>query len=307
MKKRSWLLFTLMVLIWGSNWSVMKIGLKFVSPLNLVMQRFLLASIALLPALALERRKLPRDRWTWIKLVLLALINAVGITSTNIGLLYEFSGLSSLLTYTQPLFVFCLAVPFLGEKVSITKALGIILGFFGVIALYVERYSSPLVFSNPILFLILGAFIWAVSVIYYKRTLTHVDPAIVNIVQFPIGTVFLLTITLMLEGLTFSGNITYIFSILYMSVFGSAIGFTIWLFLIREEEATIVSASSLIVPTIALFFGWVFLGETFGYLSLLGFLLIFIGVYLVNKPPNKSSNESLIVSADSSSKLNKKD
>ncbi len=271
-----------MALIWGSNWSVMKIGLKFVGPLNLVMQRFLFASITLLPVLVLEKKKIPRDRWTWIKLVLLALINSVGVTSTNVGLLYEFSGLSSILTYTQPLFVFCLAIPFLGEKVSLIKALGIIIGFLGVVVLYVER-SSLTIISNSILFLILGAFIWAVSIIYYKKTLSYVDPAIANIVQFPIGAFFLLVIASILEGLTFSINVSYILSIFYMSVFGSAIGFTIWLFLIKEEEATIVSASSLIIPAIALLLGWIFLEETLGYLSLLGLILIFTGVYLVNK------------------------
>ena len=282
------MLFALMVLIWSSNWSVMKVGLRFVSPLNLVMQRFLFASIALLPVLVLKRRNIPKDHGTWIKLVLLALINAVGVTSTHIGLLYEFSGLSSMLTYTQPLFVFCLAIPFLGEKATTIKVLGIILGFLGVVALYVER-SSLMVFSNSILFLILGAFLWAVSIIYYKKTLSHVDPAIVNIVQFPIGTIFLLVATLMLGGLAFSMNPTYIFSIFYISVLGSAVGFTIWLFLIREEEAIIVSASSLIIPAMALFFGRLFLGETFGHLSLIGVILIFTGVYLVNKRAKNSS------------------
>lgn len=283
MKKQSWILFAFMAFIWGSNWSVMKIGLRFVSPLNLVMQRFLFASIAFLPALVLERRKIPKDRRTWIKLVLLALITAIGITSTNIGLLYEFSGLSSILTYTQPLFIFCLAIPFLGEKISVIKILGIIFGFLGVIILYVERFFSSTVFSNSILFLILGVFLWAVSAVYYKKTLSYINPAIVNIVQFPIGTIFLLIMVLILEGISFSRNLTYIFSIFYMSVFGSAIGSTIWLFLIREEEATVVSASSLIIPAIALFFGWLFLGETFRYLSLLGIILIFTGVYLVNR------------------------
>ena len=260
----------------------MKVGLRFVSPLNLVMQRFLFASIALLPVLLLKRKRAPKDHWTWTKLVLLALISAVGVTSTNIGLLYEFSGLSSMLTYTQPLFVFCLAIPFLGEKATIIKVLGIILGFLGVVALYVER-SFSMVLSNSILFLILGAFLWAVSIIYYKKTLSYVDPTIVNIVQFPIGTFFLLAATLILGELTFNMNLTYMLSIFYISVFGSAIGFTIWLFLIREEEAIIVSASSLIIPAMALFFGWLFLGETFGLLSLLGVILIFTGIYLVNK------------------------
>ena len=68
-----------------------------------------------------------------------------------------------------------------------------------------------------------------------------------------------------------------------MSVFGSAVEFTIWLHLIREEETTVVSASSLIVPVAALIFIQFLLGEAVRIYSLLGFFLILTGVYLVNK------------------------
>ncbi|MEM1582388.1 MAG: DMT family transporter [Candidatus Bathyarchaeia archaeon] len=283
MRKRNWVLFTLMVLIWGSNWVVMKVGLRFVSPLNLVMQRLLLASIALLPVIVWRQKSLPRDRFTWLKLVMLSLINATSMISTNIGLLNEASGLSSLITYTQPLFVFCLAVPFLGEKISATRILGVVSGFLGVAALYAARLRTQINISSPFLFLILGAFFWAITVIYYKKFLNYVDPAIVNMVQFPIGAILLLSIASTLEGLTFSDNMLYILSILYMSVLGSALASTIWLTLMREEETTVVSTSSLIVPAIALIFGLVFLGEVIEQISLLGFALILIGIYLVNK------------------------
>lgn len=283
MKKRNWALFTIMVLIWGLNWTIMKIGLRVVDPLNLVMQRLTLSSIVLLPALIWKRRRLPKDYNTWLKMISLALINAASMAFTNIGLFYETSGLSSILTYTQPLFVFCLAIPFLGEKINLTKVLGVILGFLGVTILYTGKLSSFINASNSSLLLILGAFLWAVAIVYYKKLLSHMDPAIVNIVQFPLGSIFLIITTLIHKGLNFSSNPIYIFSLLYMSIFGSAIGLTIWLLLIKEEEAIIVSTSSLLVPAVALIFGRFFLGETIEFYSLLGFLHVIIGVYLVNK------------------------
>ncbi|MEM3716583.1 MAG: DMT family transporter, partial [Candidatus Bathyarchaeia archaeon] len=193
MKRRSWALMVAVVLIWGFNWTVMKIGLNYVSPLNLISQRLLLASVALVPALILERRKLPKDANTWLKLILNSIVNAIGMASTHIGLLYETSGLSSILTYTQPLFVFCLSALFLGERITVLKILGVALGFLGVVAIYKER-ASQLAMSSATLFLIAGAFLWAVTIIYYKRFLAHVNPEIVNVVQFPIGAVFLIAI-----------------------------------------------------------------------------------------------------------------
>jgi len=283
LRKRSWLLFTLMALLWSLNWVVMKIGLKFVDPLNLVMQRLLLSSIILSPTLIWKRKNLPKDKFTWLKIDVLSLINAACMTSTNIGLLHETSGLSSLLTYTQPLFVFCLAVPFLGEKISLTRVSGLISGFLGIVTLYAGSFRSQINLSSPFLFLILGAFLWALTVIYYKKFLSHVDPAIINVIQFSMGATFLLSIVFMFKGPTFSSNTLYILSLLYMSALGSAAASTIWLILIKDEETTVISTSSLIIPAMALIFSWIFLGEVIEQTTLLGLMLILAGIYLVNK------------------------
>jgi len=262
----------------------MKVGLKFVGPLNLVAQRLLLASGALLPILVWKRKNLPRDSHTWLRLVILSLINAIGMASTNIGLLYESSGLSSLLTYTQPLFVFCLATLFLNEEINGVKVLGVMIGFMGVATLYIGKFLLQAAFSESFPFLILGAFLWAVTVIYYKRFLSHVEPAIVNVIQFPVGSAFLVPLASIMDGLTFSWNALYLFSILYISLLGSAVASTIWLLLLRDEEVTVISTSSFIVPVVAVLFGWLFLGESIGYNSILSIILVLSGVYLVNKP-----------------------
>lgn len=284
LRRRSYFLFTLMVLIWGLNWTAMKVGLKFVNPLNLVAQRLLLASVALSPTLIWKRRNLPRDVCTWLRLLMLSLINAIGMASTNIGLLYESSGLSSLLTYTQPLFVFCLAILFLNEEISGIKVLGVAIGFVGVASLYISKFYFQAVFLESFLLLILGAFLWAVTVIYYKKFLSNVEPTIVNVIQFMIGSAFLTPLAFMIDGLAFSWDALYLFSILYISLLGSAMASTIWLLLLRDEEVTVISTSSFIVPVIAVLFGWLFLGESIAYNSILSVILVLSGIYLVNKP-----------------------
>jgi drug/metabolite transporter (DMT)-like permease len=54
MDKTSLTLLVTVILIWGLNWSAMKIGLMFVDPLSFVMQRFILASIVLLAIMPLK-------------------------------------------------------------------------------------------------------------------------------------------------------------------------------------------------------------------------------------------------------------
>jgi drug/metabolite transporter (DMT)-like permease len=69
---------------------------------------------------------------------------------------------------------------------------------------------------------------------------------------------------------------------LYSSIGGLALGSTIWRFLLREEEATVLSGSSFIIPVVALIFGWQLLGETVHIESAFGSALVLGGLCLVN-------------------------
>jgi drug/metabolite transporter (DMT)-like permease len=282
-KLRNWLLFFLIVLIWSSNWSVMKRGLVYVEPLRFVFHRFLISSLSLLPAAILLSQKIPRKRRDLVGLIFLGMINAFGILSTNIGLAAEQSGLSAVVTYTQPLFVFCMAVPLLGEKAKLERILGIIIGFLGVVAISTRGETLLEGLTSSILFLLGGAFLWAVSIIYYKKILSHIEPVITNVFQMSIGALILGLVAAPSGGLGFPTSMSYLLILLYASVGASALAFTIWIHLLREEEATVLSSSSLIVPMFALFFGWLLLGETVDPQSLAGAILVILGVYLVNK------------------------
>jgi len=71
----------------------------------------------------------------------------------------------------------------------------------------------------------------------------------------------------------------------YNAVGASTIAWTIWIYLIKEEETTTVSGSSLLVPMVALISGWILLEEIVELKSVIGFVLILIGVFLVNRKP----------------------
>ena len=280
---RNWLLFLIVVLIWSSNWSVMKSGLGYAEPLTFVFHRFLFSSLSLLPAVIFMRRRIPTNREDLFRLLLLSIINAFGILSTNIGLASEKSGLSAVVTYTQPLFVFCMAVPFLNEKARVYKILGILIGFAGVVAISAREDTLLNSITSSILFLLLGAFLWAVSTVYYKKFLSRVEPVIVNVFQLSFGAILLGLITASSGELSLPASTNYLLTVLYASIGASAIAFTLWIHLLREEEATVLSSSSLVVPMVALFFGWLLLGETVDLQSIIGAILVISGVYLVNK------------------------
>lgn len=255
-------------------------GLSFVHPVTFLLQRFLLSTITLSPVLLLLRKKIPQDRYTLVKLVLLCLIYVSAIIAIHTGLRGESSGIGAVLTYTQPLFVFCLAVPFLKERITANKLLGAVIGFVGVVVLFLGRMGS-FTFSSTLI-MILGAFLWAASIVYYKKYLSHVDPFVTNFFQLSIGVFPLAVLSLITNSFILPGDVAYLWIILYVSVGALAVGWTVWLFLLREEEATVLSGSSFVIPVVALLFGWQLLGESIHTESMLGSALILGGVCLVN-------------------------
>jgi len=262
----------------------MKVSLTYVDPLNFALQRFAFSALALSPLLIYARGRIQMNRRTATRLLLLAAVNTSAALPIYWGLLYETSGIGAILTYTQPLFVLCLSVLFLQIQARPVRLLGALVGFSGVIALSIGRAGSIQVSANiGDALLLLGAFLWAVTLVFYKKSLSDVDPILTSVIQQALGAAILLPLTVGVEGFSFPLAQPYLIMILYLSIFPSGATAFLWYYLIRQEDLTVLSVSSFLVPMIAVFLGWLLLSENIQPVSLLGMAMIIIGLYLTNK------------------------
>ena len=284
-RPRNWILFLLVVFVWSSGWSVMKAAFSYVGPLNLALHRFALSALALSPLLIYLGKRIPSDKATVLKLLLLGIVNASAIVPMYWGVVYETSGMGAVLTYTNPIFVFCLCVLFLRTEAKRERLLGVVVGFSGVIVISMARadYIQTSVNTGDFL-LILGAFLWAVTQVYYKTSLSHVDAALTIVIQQALSAVFVAPFVLVVERFSFPLTWSYLMMILYMSIFASGIAMALWLHLLREEDVTVLSSSSFLIPMVAVFLGWLLLAEDIQPRSLLGMGLILTGLYLTIRP-----------------------
>jgi len=280
MKSQNWVLFLTMSAFWGVNWSITKLGLSFVSPTTFVLTRFGLFSLAFFPVLLFLRKKIPRDKDTLTKIFILCIVNVSQIITTNIALTEQSSGTGAVLNYTQPLFVFCLAILFLNEVITPAKVIGVAVGFGGVFLLFFRSLSLVMLTSG--LVMVISAFLWAVTIVFYKKYLSHVDAFVASYFQYSLGALPLGLYASVSETFTFPLDPMYMWILIYESIAVSAVGSTVWLYLTKQEGATVVAGSSLIVPVIALFFGWLLMGENLYFESIFGVALILTGVFLVN-------------------------
>jgi O-acetylserine/cysteine efflux transporter len=283
-RTRNWILFLFVVFIWGLGWSVMKVSLTHVGPLNFALQRFALSAVTLTPILIYVGSRIPKDKSTVKKLLILGAVNTSSIVPMYWGVVYETSGVSSILTYTQPLFIFCLCVLFLKTEAKPGKVLGAFVGFSGVIVLSLGRAGSILSSAGVgDVLLLLGAFLWAVSVVYYKKNLGNVDPILTTVIQQSLGAAIVAPLALSVEGFTFPLAQPYLIMILYLSILNSGVALLLWMYLIREEDVTVLALSTFLIPMIAVFMGWLLLAENVRPVSLLGMGMILAGLYLINR------------------------
>ncbi len=288
MKPTNLLLFLLLALLWGTGWSATKIALSYVPSPVFMLHRFIFSTIAMSPVFLALRKRIPNDTKTLKRVLLLCAINTFGVMVTNTGLEGESSGLGAVLTYTQPLFVFCLAIPFLDEKINFVRLVGTTVGFIGVILLFLGKINTITLISS--LLLIFGAFLWAVTIVYYKRFLRYVDSFITNFFQWAFGIVPLGVFDLFSGRLFLPQESMYLWMVIYTAIGSAVVGWTIWLYLLKNEDVTVVSSSSFIIPLVALFSGWLFLGENMDFVSILGSMLTLSGIFLVNIRSNKHSD-----------------
>ena len=278
------------VVIWGTSWANMKIGLGYSTPMSYLWQRLFFSTLMMAPFL-MSQRFGPgrRDNRVVACVAVSALAWIFSQILTMSGLGSTSSGMSSILTYTQPLFVFGMSALLQRSEATRLKAASVLLGFAGIGMIYWESLGNGIGSAQAILFLLLGGFLWAISIIVYKLTSDAVSPFWMIFGEFALGSVLVLPFALATGGVQFSSELPYVLSLAYMTVVSTVIGYSLWFILLRDEDTVTVSSSSLLVPVIAFGTGVFLLGEEVSLNQALGIVMVLAGVYLVNRRPSKEN------------------
>jgi drug/metabolite transporter (DMT)-like permease len=78
----------------------------------------------------------------------------------------------------------------------------------------------------------------------------------------------------------------------YLIVFGSGIGFTAYVYILKKSSATRVATYAFVNPVVALLLGWLAVGETIALRTALAAAVILTAVLLVITAPHKNPVEA---------------
>jgi drug/metabolite transporter (DMT)-like permease len=284
---REFILFLALAVAWGSNWPVVKIGLESAPPFYLASIRFFIAFFALGSVIVLKRldyRPLRRD----IGKIILAGALSYGVSYGLIhwGQNYVSAGTASVLFASIPFFVAIFSYLMLrDEKISTLKVVGIVIGFAGIIVIYLGDISIQ---GRAALWgaamITLASVTAGFTTVYVRKYLRHVDPLLLTHTQMIPGFFVLLLLALLLDdysALAFNANT--MLATAYLAVIGTAFAFWAFFYLLARVNAVKLSLVGFLTPVVALVLGWIVLGEGLSARLAAGIALVLIGVWFASR------------------------
>ena len=276
---------SLLCLVWGSLWGLVKHSLHVFPPFLFTSARLILAAVTLmLLQLILKKSILPK-RSEWKPLIILSAMVCLGFYATQIfAMQFVDSGLSAVLVFTMPIFIGVLAHYVLHERLNRQKIFGLILGTLGLIAILwpqLLHLSWNLSLAGELL-LIGSGFFWALSTIYIKRNFVTYDKVKLTIWQLLIGGIAIMVGALIFEpiDLTVWKNPLNLSLLLYIAVVGTGFAFALWNWIVSQVDTFIASISIMCIPVLSLCFGAFIWHEPLTINILMGAALICSGIVM---------------------------
>ena len=251
--------------IWGLAFVAIKQAVTELTPVNLALLRWFVASVPFLillpfigrPKAKFERRDLPR-------LLMVALANVAGY---HISLYYAettiSAGLAALLTSFGPIFIAILSYLLLKEKVGNKVLIGLLLAIAGTAVLSTGSISATDFASyGGIVEALLTAFCYALFTVLAKPLVHKYGSAPITIMAGLVGTAMMLPLlTPSFFAQTEALSVTGWASVLYLSLLSTVFGYLMFYALVSRGAVTRLSIQLYLIPVVSVIGGALLLNE----------------------------------------------
>ena len=274
----------LLAFLWGGNSLAIKIGLQDFPPMALAFLRFVIGLIviggwALFRRIPLRLRpgELPR-------LLLLTTIFILQIICLNTGTLYTSASRSTIFINVYPFFTALFAhfwIP--GERLSVTKTLGIVVAFSGVfVTVAPELGQGETSVIGDIIVLVSGCFL-GLRVVVTKLLIQSIHPYRLLAWLLTLSLPFYVTASLVVErGEPMQLTLSAALALLYQGGVIAGFCFLAWTAILERYSASKLVVLFFATPLSGVLFSHLILGDELTLSLLGGAALVAAGIYLVN-------------------------
>ena len=279
--------------IWGSTYLAIKYAIEDIPPFLLAGARFLLAGV-ILTLVAMYKREAALDRPTQVRALFSGSLLVMGNALVCVAEKSISSGMAAVMVGSVPMWVmlFNWSV-FKAKRPSPRQTLGILFAFVGLIVLSQSQSQAQHGTLPGVIAILFAVIVWAFGTLLQSKAQTRGRLIRYSGFQLGVGSLAAFLASLITSELTdFSLAAVRplaLASYLYMVIFGSAVAFSSYLWLNQNVEPSKVSVYAVVNPIVAVWLGWLFLGEPINLAIILCTVMILAGIYFVVFPKRAHS------------------
>ena len=302
-------------LLWGSSFIAIKIIVDQVQPLASFGMRFFIAGLLLIVTHyiflhIIYRRSDKKDYqsnqiknrqlWkAWLLSALFFIVGGQGILA--LGAQYLSSGAAALINSTIPIWVAIFMLLFLGKKPTRLSIAGITAGFIGLIILVLPTLEAEESSWIGVVLVIISSVSWAMGSLFSspvralsaERTIFLPTGMFMALGGLILLALWVITGTAEISTLNtlFSTANNILVSFLFLTLVCTAVGYAIFYWLLGSTTPSLANTFAYIVPVIAVFLGWLILGESINSQTIIATVVISAGVaMMIISPAPKKTN-----------------
>ncbi len=278
-------LLVLLGLIWGSSFFNIKIATYSYEPITLALVRVMFASLPLILLCKFKNIKIEAFSKEWKRYAIIGLCNiAIPFILIAIGTSKINSYLAAMLMSTTPLSGTILAHFFTkNEKINIFKTLGILIGFSGVLFLFLDRIiinESNYIFA---LITILGSTFYSIGGILTLKIKNKGNENVTTSTTIW-SLIFLFPMAFMLEKPWLATpTLESTLSLLYLGIVATGLAWLIRFRILSVNGLVFQTQVAYLIPIFGVFFGYFLMNEVITWKVLISLTIIILGIYIVKK------------------------
>lgn len=288
------LAFAAVYIVWGSTYLAIRVGVESFPPLLLAGSRHLVFGLLFYPFLRWKtgiRPTLAHWRTAVITGFLLLFVGNGGVCVAEQTVP---SGVTALLVATVSLWMVLVDWLRPGGTRPVSRVVaGLLMGFAGLALLVGPKNLGGSGRVNPagVVILLVASLAWACGSLYSKHGALPASPLLAAAMQSLCGGIALWSVGLV-SGEVRSLHVAAVsmrswVALGYLIVFGSMMGFTAYVYILKKSTATRVATYAFVNPVVALFLGWLLASESITLRTVLAAAVILAAVLLVITAPHR--------------------
>ena len=275
-----------LAIIWGGSFFFAEIALRELPPLTITLHRVFWALPILIFVIWAKGITPPKSLKVWrAYLTMGALNNALPFSLIFWGQTQITSGLASILNGATGVTGVIVAGLFLSdERLTPTKLIGVVVGFFGVaLTVGIEALQNFDLRSLAQMAILLAGLSYSIAGVWAKLRLSGQKPEMNALGMLLCSTVIMCPLALYIDGTPqFDLQISTWSALLALAVICTSLSYLLYFNILNRAGSGNLMLVTLLIPPFAITLGVLVLGESLAPISLVGFAFIALGLIIID-------------------------